>query len=343
MFRHRLRSCPPCFQKRKRGKAIGVIVASVYLGLSAGPTLAGLMISHLGWQYIFFIAVPLSLLALILTVLRLKGDWRGAENDSFDAIGSIIYMVSLFCLIVGVSHLKEGTWAIALMAVGMVGLARLFCFRIQPPLSHSGFSPALGQPHPGPSATLPPGSITRHRLVSPFSFPCTCKWSRDYPRKPRGLILIVQPLIQAGLSPIAGMLSDRHSPSKLATAGMAICAVGLGLAAFIGQNTSIPHIVMVLVVMGLGFAIFSSPNMTTIMGSVEPTHYGIASSLVATMRSVGMLSAMTIITVLLGMFMGDAGVSAETIPGFLQTMHTGFIAFSLLSFVGIGFSMVRVS
>ena len=123
---------------------------------------------------------------------------------------------------------------------------------------------------------------------------------------------------------------------------MTICAAGLGFAAFLGQDTHIWQVLVVLVIMGLGFAAFSTPNMTTVMGSVGPRHYGIASSLVATMRSIGMLTAMTITTLLLSVFMGDAKVSADTASGFLSTMHTAFIIFALLSLVGILFSMARV-
>jgi hypothetical protein len=80
---------------------------------------------------------------------------------------------------------------------------------------------------------------------------------------------------------------------------MATCAAGLGLAAFIGNDSQILHVILVMVVMGIGFAAFASPDMAAIMGSVGPKHYGIASSLVATMRAVGILTAMTMITVLL--------------------------------------------
>lgn len=123
---------------------------------------------------------------------------------------------------------------------------------------------------------------------------------------------------------------------------MAICAAGLGFAAFLDQDAGTRQVLVVLVIMGLGFAAFSTPNMTTVMGSVGSRHYGIASSLVATMRSIGMLTAMTITTLLLSMFMGDAEVSTATAPGFLNTMHTAFIIFALLSLVGIIFSMARL-
>jgi MFS family permease len=157
-----------------------------------------------------------------------------------------------------------------------------------------------------------------------------------------GFVLVVQPIIQAVLSPLSGTLSDKISPAKLSTAGMAICAAGLGFAAILDQDAGTRQVLVVLIIMGLGFAAFSTANMTTVMGSVGSRHYGIASSLVATMRSIGMLTAMTITTLLLSMFMGDAEVSTATAPGFLKTMHTAFIIFALLSLVGIIFSMARV-
>lgn len=327
--------------KEKRGKAMGIIVACVYLGLSAGPSLAGLMIAWLGWQWIFFASVPLALAALILTLTQLKGEWKGAAGEPFDWMGSLIYMAALFCLIIGVSHLKSDAWAPNLMAAGticLVGFA-LFEYRQLFPI-------------------LDIHLLLRNRVFAfsniatwinyaasfglTFFFSLYLQVVKGMSAQTTGFILVAQPIIQAVLSPLSGTLSDKISPSKLSTAGMAICAAGLGFAAFLDQDADILHVLTVLVTMGLGFALFSTPNMTTVMGSVGQRHYGIASSLVATMRSIGMLTAMTITTLLLSMFMGDAKVSAATAPGFLQTMHTAFMIFALLSVVGIIFSMARV-
>lgn len=327
--------------KEKRGKAMGIIVACVYLGLSAGPSLAGLMIAWLGWQWIFFASVPLALAALILTLTQLKGEWKGAAGEPFDWMGSLIYMAALSCLIIGVSHLKSDAWAPNLMAAGIICLIgfALFEYRQLFPI-------------------LDIHLLLRNRVFAfsniatwinyaasfglTFFFSLYLQVVKGMSAQTTGFILVAQPIIQAVLSPLSGTLSDKISPSKLSTAGMAICAVGLGLAAFLDQGADIWHVLTVLVTMGLGFALFSTPNMTTVMGSVGQRHYGIASSLVATMRSIGMLTAMTITTLLLSMFMGDAKVSAATAPGFLQTMHTAFMIFALLSVVGIIFSMARV-
>ncbi len=327
--------------KKERGKAMGIIVACVYLGLSAGPTLSGLMITWLGWQWIFFASVPLAMAALVLTLTRLKGEWKGAEGEAFDWVGSFIYIAALSCLIVGVSGLENDARAPILMTAGMVCMAGFTVFEYR---------------HPSPILDIP---LLLGNRVFTFSNIATCinyaasfgltfffslylQVVKGMSAQTTGFVLVAQPIIQAALSPLSGALSDKISPARLSTAGMAICGAGLGYAAFLNQNAGIWQVLVVLVIMGLGFAAFSTPNMTTVMGSVGPRHYGIAASLVATMRSIGMLTAMTITTLLLSMFMGDAEVSTATAPGFLKTMHTAFIIFALLSLVGILFSMARM-
>ncbi|MGM0653870.1 MAG: MFS transporter [Thermodesulfobacteriota bacterium] len=327
--------------KEKRGKAMGIIVACVYLGLSAGPTLAGLMITWLGWQWIFFASVPLAMAALILTLTRLKGEWKGAEGEAFDWVGSLIYMAAISCLIVGASRLKSDAWAPGLMIAGMVCMAgfAIFEYRHHSPILDIHL--LLGN-RVLTFSNIATGINYAASFGLTFFFSLYLQVVKGMSAQATGFVLVVQPIIQAVLSPLSGTLSDKISPAKLSTAGMAICAAGLGFAAVLDQDAGTRQVLVVLIIMGLGFAAFSTANMTTVMGSVGSRHYGIASSLVATMRSIGMLTAMTITTLLLSIFMGDAEISTATAPGFLKTMHTAFIIFALLSLVGIIFSMARV-
>ncbi len=326
--------------KERRGRAMGIIVACVYLGLSAGPTMAGMVIAYLGWQWIFFCAVPVALVALCLTILFLKGEWREAAGASFDYVGTLIYMASLFCLVVGVSHLKDLHGATLLAVLGCAGLVGFAFFE------YHQASPIMDM-----------RLIVRNRVLAfsnlatwinyaasfglTFFFSLYLQVVKGMSPQTTGLLLIIQPGIQAILSPLAGVMADKYSSAKIATTGMIICSIGLALAAFINSSAGPLFVVLVLSIMGVGFALFASPNMTIIMGSVEPRHYGIASSLVATMRTIGMLSAMTIVTLLLSVFMGQAEVGTTTIPEYIQTMHTGFIVFAFLSTLGIACSMVR--
>ena len=94
-------------------------------------------------------------------------------------------------------------------------------------------------------------------------------------------------------SPLFGRLADRVSPAGLATAGMALCTLSLGMASQVHAGTPMTVIMGMLALMGLGFGLFSSPNTITVMDSVHPKSYGIASSFLATMRTMGMLCCMT--------------------------------------------------
>jgi hypothetical protein len=98
---------------------------------------------------------------------------------------------------------------------------------------------------------------------------------------------------------------------------------------------------MLLVLMGIGFGLFSSPNSNAIMSSVEKRHLGVASGVVGTMRMVGQMMSMGIAMMLISLFLGQKSITPETYPGLVSAMHTGFIIFSVLSVLGIFASMAR--
>ena len=156
-----------------------------------------------------------------------------------------------------------------------------------------------------------------------------------------GTILIAQPIVMAIFSPIAGRFSDRIEPRYLATAGMTMCTIGLAALAFLSTSTPIWFIVIILLWVGFGFALFSSPNMNTIMSSVSKTQYGLASGTAATMRVIGQIVSMTIATLYFAGFMGSQPI--EIVPNhlFVSAVRYGFVTFSLISFLGIYFSYNR--
>ena len=326
----------------RRGRAMGIVVSGVYIGLSAGPTLAGLMISYLGWRWIFYTAVPVELLAMALAVWKLKGEWADARGKRFDAFGSLIYMAALFALIIGVTQLKampEAKW------MAMAGLGGLLFFLFYESKSDSPI--------------IDVGLLTTNRTFSlsnaatlinyaasfgvVFFFSIYLQTIRGIPPKTAGFILVVQPVIQALLAPLAGRLSDIRPPARIATVGMGLCAAGLAVAACITAETPLIVIFVVLILLGIGFGFFSTPNTAAIMASVPPVYYGTASSLLATMRAMGMLISMTIITVLLSVFMGRQPITPETGTAFITTMRWSLMVFALMSVAGIACSLGRIA
>jgi MFS family permease len=138
-------------------------------------------------------------------------------------------------------------------------------------------------------------------------------------------------------------MADKYSPAPIATFGMVMCSLGLFGCIFITDISSYFHLFSILLIMGIGFGFFSTPNSTTIMTSIEKKDYGMASSMIATMRTYGMLTAMTLITALLSHYLGDQAVTKGTGPQFIQTMHTAMVVFTLLSIAGIFFSLARTT
>jgi MFS family permease len=161
------------------------------------------------------------------------------------------------------------------------------------------------------------------------------------PPKYAGLLLVVQPLVQAILAPIAGRLADSYPPAYIATIGMGFCTVGLFMAGTIDAGTSLTLILIIFGLLGLSLGLFATPNMTAIMECVQPRHVANASSMVATMRSTGILASATVIAVILSYFMGNQQITNENLGAFMKSMHTSLYFFSAMSLVGTFFSMVK--
>jgi len=157
-----------------------------------------------------------------------------------------------------------------------------------------------------------------------------------------GAVLIIQPIMQALLSPWCGRLADRYPAARVATFGMTLCAAGLAVAATLTGGTPLPVVMAMLALLGTGFALFSSPNVSVIMGSVPPRHLGVAAGLNSSMRTLGMMTSMTIITVILSILMSGHPITAATQPLFLLSMRTALLTFCALCGIGIACSAGRL-
>ncbi len=330
------------FPESKRGKAIGIVVAFVYLGLAAGPTLAGAIVTHMGWRWIFYAMLPLQLTALLLTLIRLHGEWADSKGDTFDWPGTVVFALALSILITGMTQINKMEWAWLVIIGGFVGLV-LF-FRIQRKTKF----PLIDVHLLTTNLTFTLSNIaTLINYAASFGiiflFSLYLQYTKGFSAQTAGIIMMAQPLTQALLSPLAGRLSDIYPPTWIATLGMASCTVGLFLASFVGTATGLAVILTILILLGIGFGLFSSPNMTAIMSSVQPRYYGTASSMVGTMRTQGMLVSMAIVTVIITHYLGDQAVTPETMKGFIKSMQMSFRIYAAMGLVGIIFSLGRGS
>ena len=156
-----------------------------------------------------------------------------------------------------------------------------------------------------------------------------------------GLVLVAEPVVQAFFSPLAGRLSDRYEPRIISSIGMALNVAGLIPLIFIHNDTSIAYIIICLIVLGIGFALFSSPNVNATMSSVENKFYGIASATLGTMRLVGQMMSMGITMLVFAIIIGNQTLSPNNTPLLLQSTKIVFIILAVICTTGILASFAR--
>lgn len=329
------------FPPEKRGRVLGINVAAVYLGLSLGPFLGGFLTQQLGWRSIFFATVALGLCALIFVLTRLEGEWAEARGESFDLVGSSIYALALISLMVGVSRLPSALGA-GLIALGAVGLAVFVIWELKArnPVLNIGL---LTSSRPFAFSNL--AALINYGATSAVAFLLSLylQYIKGLSPQQAGLVLIPQPIVQAAFSPLAGRLSDRIEPRIMASTGMAFTAVGLGLMILVTPTTPTAAIIARLVLLGFGFALFSSPNMNAIMGSVPRKFYGVASGMLGTMRVMGQMLSQGVAMLLFALYIGPVEIAPELYPQFLTSMRAAFVIFSILCIAGIFASLSRGS
>jgi MFS family permease len=327
------------FGPGERGRAMGINITAVYTGLSSGPVVGGLLTQAFGWRSIFAFLVPIGIVSLYLIIKKMKPEWAEAKGEKFDWQGSLIYGVSLASFMYGFSKLPSATGWIFLGTGILLGLIFL--------LFEKGI----------PNAVFDIKLILRNRVfafsgiaalihysatsATGFFISLYLQYLKGFDARTAGFIMISQPVMMALLSSLAGKLSDKYNPGVIASYGMGITATGLIMLCFVTERSPIYLIIGLLIIMGIGFALFSSPNSNAIMSSVEKKHLGVASGVVGTMRMVGQMLSMGIAMMLLAVFIGQEALIPATYPGLIAAMRTGFVIFSILCILGIFASLAR--
>jgi EmrB/QacA subfamily drug resistance transporter len=328
------------YPERERGGALGLNAAAVYVGLSAGPVVSGVLTYHFGWRSIFAVNVPIGLATLAVTLPMLRRvEWTFARGERFDLLGSILYTASLPALVYGLSRIGEvaGPPLLAVGAAGLVGFvawelrARSPILRVRLFVDNTAFRYSNLATLASYAAASATGFLMSFYL----------QYIKGLNPRDAGLLLVCQPVVQAALSPPAGRLSDRVEPRVLASAGMAVCCAALVALAFVSETTSTAVLVVELSVMGLGFALFSSPNTNAVMSSVERRWASIAVAIVATMRVLGQTMSLGVVTVLLAVFVGDVAVTPAVHVELLAGIRVAFIVFAVVCAAGVLASLAR--
>ena len=327
------------FPPVERGKVLGINVAAVYFGLSTGPFIGGILTQHFGWRSIFYFCIPLAIAALLLVFFKLKTDANAKSIAKIDFKGALYYSAGLVAIVYSSSNLnKSFGWPLLLTGILFLILFVRQCKKSDYPI----FDVTLFT-HNRLFAFSNIAALINYSATFSLVFLMSLYLQKVQGFSPQraGMILIAQPLMMALISPFAGKFSDRIEPRKLATAGMLISATGLFMLTFIHTQTPVYVIVAILVIMGTGFGLFSSPNMNTIMSSVERRQLGIASGTSATMRVVGQMISMMIATFIFSLFFSGTQLKEANNILFVTSIRLAFAISGLICLAGIYFSYSR--
>ncbi|MBR4447649.1 MFS transporter [Methanobrevibacter sp.] len=298
------------FAPTERGKALGLNITGVYVGLSLSPFLGGVLNYQLGWRSVILFAIPF-LIVIIALLLRIDDEWVTFEGIPIDLKGSVTYAIGIALFIYGFTILNE-TLGVALTVLGAIILVAFALIELRQ--QHPVFDIKFLKNREFLSANL--ASLCAY--LSTFAVTTILNYHLQYIKgfdsQTAGIILLVAPVCQVILAPIAGRLADKYIPQILAAIGMALGTISLILFSTLSYETSLLFVLGSMVIYGVGFGLFSPPNTSVIMGSVPPKDTSVASASVSTVRTVGQAMSMGILTLIFAFVMGNVAIVPDVYP-----------------------------
>jgi MFS family permease len=319
-----------------RAKALGIATAGVYLGLSMGPWLGGLIVTHLGWRWIFYGGAVPCLIGFFLSLKTLPVRPVITRGVRFDWGGAIFIAMGMVMLSQGGSHLHDRSGQL-LLAGGLVSLVAFVLWekRAKAPLLDmtlfsSNISFSLG-------STVQFISYASTFGIT-FLLSLYLQIAQGMTASEAGIILVAQPIMQVIFSLISGNWCERWPAHIISTIGMVVATCALGGAIFLGAEASLLHIIVVLGLCGAGSAIFATANSTIIMGAVRREYYGVASAVVAAARTTGMTISLVFISGVFAVIIGPDSLDSSNAPLFLKAMNIVFIVLTISCAIGVAMS-----
>lgn len=339
------------FPSGERGKALGLNAMAFYLGLTLGPVLGGLMVTHASWRWIFFINVPVAAVTLALGWTLIGVERRDRANEKaprpsrrIDWAGTILLGAALVSLFVPLTYSPLWGWS-SPRTIGALVLSTLF-FVAFVVVEDRVYEPMLDLDLLRKNRVFRGANVAA--LINYMAvFAATTLTAvflqivAGLSAEQAGLVLLAQPVLMAGLSPFTGRLSDRMGSRTLVTIGMGLIVAGMLQLSFI--SGSVGQVLFALGTIGVGMSLFSAPNISAVMGSVDRSQLSLASGFLSTMRFTGQGVSIAVLGAIaawkLGpeggrmIFLGEAGTSASA-EAFADGYHLAMLVAAVLATVG---------
>lgn len=335
------------FPMEQRGQALGLQATMTYLGLTAGPSLGGWLASVFGWRVVFYINLPVGMVAIWLSYRFISADTNHERSERFDYSGAITFLLGLGSLLLGLSQGEEWGWSsLPILALLLSAIILLAVFiSIEKHTTHPMLDLSLFR-QLSFSMTAASAVINYIGVYSSiFLMPFYLIQGRGFSPAQAGLILTAQPIIMAIIAPVSGTLSDRIGTRIPAVVGMAVLSAGLYALSRLTATSSILVMMGSLAIVGLGTGAFISPNNSALMGAAPTSRQGIAAGILATSRNFGMVLGVGIAGAVYTTVLSHASATGNVIQkgAVFPALSTSLLTAALITLIGIVTCMVRVT
>ncbi|MCB0204883.1 MAG: MFS transporter, partial [Anaerolineae bacterium] len=281
----------------ERGKALGFSAGVISLGIVVGPTAGGLIINALSWHWIFFVNVPLGLLALIAVWRYVPPLTPKSNHEQFDFLGAGVFAVGLLALLLGLTVGQTIGFGdpriLALFGLAAVSLVLFIAIeqRVRFPMVDLNLFRNLQF-----SLNLATGALTFVAIAAVvFLLPFYLELALSLPVAQVGILMASTPLVLAVLGPLSGSLSDRFGTRPVSVIGLAILTVGYLVASTMNATTTPLGFILRMLLIGVGMGVFQSPNNSAIMGAAPRNRLGIASGMLSITRTLGQTTGIALL------------------------------------------------
>ncbi len=331
------------FPPHERGKALGMQGMAVAIGLTVGPSLGGMLLEFWGWRTVFFINLPISLIAFGCCY-KLLPEKEMLKVERFDWQGASLIFTSLALFLFSISRGQYYQWSqsimMSLFAAFIIGILFVWHeWKTNEPMLHLKLFRRQAFAIGNGAAVF--HFITQYMVV--FITPFLLQQELGMSPSKSGMIVTAFPLTSLLVSPLSGILSDKIGNRILSSTGAVLCSLGAFSLSAVTLGFTSAQIMWRLSLFGLGTGMFQSPNNSAIMGSVSKEYLGIAGAVLATARNVGMVLGIATAGSILAL-REVAYFSDDTVFPRLKAMHDVYITaavFSILCFIGCIFVKTR--
>lgn len=337
------------FPPSERGRALGLNGTFVALGSLLGPSIGGFIVDVAKWEYIFLINVPIGILTFILSV-KLIPNVTQTKREKLDGLGAVLFMLAVVPLFAALGKGQEMGFTNAIILAGFaVSIIAFILFIV------------VEKKHENPLLQL---DIFKNKLFSLSVFcaflsflaifcsniiqPFYLQDARSFSPSIAGLILMTYPMVMAVIAPISGYLSDKIGSEVLTLIGLSLTSLGLFLMSSLTENSGIISIVLFTALMALGNGLFQAPNTSLVMSTVSRDKLGIAGSINALIRNLGMVCGIALSTTILynrmsykiGYHVSDFVEGRN--DAFIYGMRIVYITAGIICMVGVVLTSIRL-